>query len=435
MVYIHAFLSSFGGGIAVGLGSNLESRGKWFALALLAAPAAALLAAPAAAERVLGLDDAIRVARERSPSLALARADAAHAAAATRTSRQYGNPSITGLGGRLQGRNSDVNDGNKYRVTFSQPLESPYVRVAERRVADTALAAAEAGAEAADAELVARVKQAFSEAVRADQLLMLSAEQLELLSRVRQAIAKKVEVGEGPGLDLARAETEVLKARRDVAAANASVSQAQLSLRSAIGDLEDEEIRAEGALPPFELPPRDVLLELLSERSPLIVQARLDLDRARHQVDLQKQLRLDGFGLEAEWEREPDDNKFLVGLRIPLPVWNRRGGEIAEARAALARAQASLAQRELTLARELESLFHAYKLAHEQLALIEDGMLKEARRAMRGAEIAYRSGERGILEYLDAQRTLRQIQLDLVAARGDMERAGIEIERLAGIGQ
>ena len=419
----------------MGLGSNLGSRGMWFALALLAVPAAALLAPTAAAERVLGLDDAIRVARERSPSLALARADAARAAAATRTSRQYGNPSITGLGGRLQGRNSDVNEGNMYRVTVSQPLESPYVRIAERRVADTALAAAEAGAEAADAELVARVKQAFSEAVRADQLLMLSAEQLELLSRVKQATAKKVEVGEGPGLDLARAETEVLKARRDVAAAKASVSQAQLSLRSAIGDLEGEEIRVEGALPPFELPHRDVLLEHLSERSPLIVQARLDLERARHQVDLQKQLRLDGFRLEAEWEHEPDDNKYLVGLRIPLPVWNRRGGEIAEARAALARAQASLAQRELTLARELKSLFHAYKLAHEQLALIEDGMLKEARRAMRGAEIAYRSGERGILEYLDAQRTLRQIQLDLVAAQGDMERAGIEIERLAGIGQ
>ena len=36
------------------------------------------------------------------------------------------------------------------------------------------------------------------------------------------------------------------------------------------------------------------------------------------------------------------------------------------------------------------------------------------------------------VEFLDAQRTLRQIQLDLVTTRGAMERAGIEIERLAG---
>jgi len=46
--------------------------------------------------------------------------------------------------------------------------------------------------------------------------------------------------------------------------------------------------------------------------------------------------------------------------------------------------------------------------------------------------VAYRSGERGILEYLDAQRTLRDIRLDQLTERGEMQRAGIEIERLAG---
>ncbi len=406
-------------------------RGGWLAVvALLGAQAAAL---PAAGERALGLDEAIRLARERSPTLAVARADQERAFAATRTARQYENPSITGLGGHLEGRSSDQRDGSMYGMTLRQPLESPFARVAERRAADSALAAARAGAVAVDAEIVARVKRAFSQALRADQLLALSSEQLELLSRVRKAIAKKVEVGEGAGLDLARAETEVLKARRDVAAANTAVSQAQLSLRSAIGDLESEEIRVVGGLPPFVLPPRSDLLERLAAQSPLLEQARLDVDRARHQVDLERQLRLDGVGLEAEWEREPDNNKFLVGLRIPLPVWNRRAGEIAEARAGLTRARASLARRELDLARELEALYQAYELAREQLTLIEDGMLDEARRAVRGAEVAYRSGERGILEYLDAQRTLRQILLDLVAARRDMERAGIEIERLAGV--
>ncbi len=421
------------GTIAVDRGRRIGSRSLCSALvALVGAQTAALPAAPAAAERALGLEEAIQLAREQSPALAVARADEARAVAAARTSRQYDNPRLTGLGGNLDNRSSEVRDGSTYRLTLSQPLESPFARAAERRAADSALEAARAGALAAEAEIVARVKRAFSEAVRADQLLTLSGEQLALLSRVRQGIAKKVEVGEGPGLDLARAETEVLKARRDVATARIAVERAQLSLRSAIGDLGSEEIHVVGELPPFDLPPRDDLQERLSERSPLIVQARLDVDRARHQVDLEQQLRLDGVGLEAEWEREPDNHKFLVGVRIPIPVWNRRGGEIAEARATLTRSRAFLARRELELARELESLYQAFELAREQRTLIEEGMLEEAERAVRGAEVAYRSGERGILEYLDAQRTLRQIQLDLVAARGEMERAGIEIERLAG---
>ncbi|MDJ0852534.1 MAG: TolC family protein [Myxococcota bacterium] len=389
---------------------------------------------PAAAERILRLDDALEIARERSPRLARVRADEARAAAAVRTARQYANPRVVGMGGRLEGRRSGVNDGDNIRVTLNQPIESPFARIAERRASDAALAVAGAATKAAEAELVARVKLAFSQAVLAEQLRVLSEEQLELLSRVREGIARKVEVGEGPGLDLARAETEVLKARRDLAAAKVAVSQAELSLRNAIGDLEGEAIQVEGALPPFDLPPLEVLLEDLYERSPLITQARLDIDRAHHEVDFQKQLRLAGFGFQAEWEREPDDDKVLLGLRIPLPVWNRRGGEIAEAEAGLARARALLAERELSVALEVQSLYNARELAREQLTLIEQGMLEEAQRAVRGAEVAYRSGERGILEYLDAQRTLRQIQLDLVTARGDMERASIEIERLAGSG-
>ncbi len=416
------------------LGRNLGSRRRWPALAVVAATFATMPAVPAAAERILRLDDALEIARERSPRLARVRADEARAAAAVRTARQYANPRVVGMGGRLEGRRSGVNDGDNIRVTLNQPIESPFARIAERRASDAALAVAGAATKAAEAELVARVKLAFSQAVLAEQLRVLSEEQLELLSRVREGIAKKVEVGEGPGLDLARAETEVLKARRDLAAAKVAVSQAELSLRNAIGDLEGEAIQVEGALPPFDLPPLEVLLEDLYERSPLITQARLDIDRAHHEVDFQKQLRLAGFGFQAEWEREPDDDKVLLGLRIPLPVWNRRGGEIAEAEAGLARARALLSERELSVALEVQSLYNARELAREQLTLIEQGMLEEAQRAVRGAEVAYRSGERGILEYLDAQRTLRQIQLDLVTARGDMERASIEIERLAGSG-
>ena len=79
-----------------------------------------------------------------------------------------------------------------------------------------------------------------------------------------------------------------------------------------------------------------------------------------------------------------------------------------------------------------EEVATRYEVSREQVQIIEEGLLEEARRALRGAEVAYRSGERGILEYLDSQRTLRDIRLDLVRARGEMERAGVEIERLAG---
>lgn len=386
----------------------------------------------AAAERAITVEEAIRVAREKAPALALARADEERAQAATLTARQYANPSLTGFGGRLDGRRADVEEGAVMRLALQQPLESPWVRSARRREAGAALASAQAGADAADAEVVARVKRSFSGVLTAQDLLGLAVEQMELLSRVRTAIERKVSVGEGPGLDLARAETELLNAQRDVAQSRVAVTEARLDLGAAVGEPGGAPLAAEGVLPPFELQPRDELRGALIERNPRIAEARREVERARRRFDLERHKRFDGFGVEAGWEREPDNDIFAVGLRVPLPVWNLRRGQIGEAGAQVKRAQALLAGRELAIGRELDAVYNRYEVAREQVQIIEEGLLEEARRALRGAEVAYRSGERGILEYLDSQRTLRDIRLDLVRARGAMERAGIEIERLAG---
>jgi cobalt-zinc-cadmium efflux system outer membrane protein len=48
------------------------------------------------------------------------------------------------------------------------------------------------------------------------------------------------------------------------------------------------------------------------------------------------------------------------------------------------------------------------------------------------AEAAYKFGERGILEYLDAQRTHRAVKKDYLSARYDYISAMLEIERLLG---
>ncbi len=389
-------------------------------------------AAPAAAERAITVEEAIRVAREKAPALALARADEERAQAATLTARQYANPSMIGFGGRLDARRADVNEGGVLGLALHQPLESPWMRSARSREAGAALASAQAGADATDAEVVARVKRTFSGVLVAQDLQSLATEQLDLLSRVRTAIERKVSVGEGPGLDLARAETEVLNARRDVAQTRVAVTEARLELATAVGEPGGAALAAEGGLPAFSLPAREELRAALIERNPRLAEARREVERARGRLDLERHKRFDGFGLEAGWEREPDNDTFAVGVRVPMPVWSLRRGQIGEASAEVKRAQALLAGRELALGRELDALYNRYGIAREQVEIIEQGLLEEAGRALRGAEVAYRSGERGILEYLDSQRTLRDIRLDLVRARGEMERAGIEIERLAG---
>ena len=118
---------------------------------------------------------------------------------------------------------------------------------------------------------------------------------------------------------------------------------------------------------------------------------------------------------------------------MPLPLWNQRQGQIAEAAANVSQVQAVFSDRELALTRDLESSYQRYLIAQNQVSAFENGLLKQSESVLKVAESAYRYGERGILEYLDAQRTYRIVKKDYLAARFDYVSAMLEIERLLGI--
>ena len=52
---------------------------------------------------------------------------------------------------------------------------------------------------------------------------------------------------------------------------------------------------------------------------------------------------------------------------------------------------------------------------------------------MRAAEAAYRLGERGILEVLDAQRVLRTVRLEFLNAQFDRQAALIDLDEVRAV--
>jgi cobalt-zinc-cadmium efflux system outer membrane protein len=58
--------------------------------------------------------------------------------------------------------------------------------------------------------------------------------------------------------------------------------------------------------------------------------------------------------------------------------------------------------------------------------------MREAEAALRVAQAAYRFGERGILDVLDAQRVLRGVRADLIQARYQLQEARIKLDQLVG---
>jgi cobalt-zinc-cadmium efflux system outer membrane protein len=76
--------------------------------------------------------------------------------------------------------------------------------------------------------------------------------------------------------------------------------------------------------------------------------------------------------------------------------------------------------------------WRSLEMSRLRVDALSQGVVREAESALRVAEAAYRFGERGILDVLDAQRVLRSVRADLLQARFQLQVARITLLQLSG---
>jgi cobalt-zinc-cadmium efflux system outer membrane protein len=397
--------------------------------------AALVLAGPAAAQPVLlTVEQAVALAEEQSPRLRVQAAQTDIARAAIITARQYPNPEAELAAGPYRGRVDGVPNGTGGQVGLGQLIDLPSVRAPRIRAAEAALEAGEMGL--AEFRLVLRndVRQAFYDVLRRKAELELAQDNQRLLDDIRNRIQVRVNVGEAPKLELTRAEAEAQVAANQTASARLNVTRALGQLRATIGAQLGPNFDVAGSLPPTpSLPDISLLRQEMLTRYPALAQASAEIRRAEARVETERALRTPQPTVFARFDRDPETNRALLGLSVPIPVWNQRQGQIGEAVAARVQATASLDARRVALLGELEDAYARFQVASQQIAAFEGGLLKQAEAALRVAEAAYRFGERGFIEVLDAQRVLRSVRSDFLAAQYQRQQALIDLDQLRAV--
>jgi cobalt-zinc-cadmium efflux system outer membrane protein len=395
----------------------------------------ALLPLGARAAETLTLERALELAERNNPRLAVAVAQTEAARSAILTARAYPNPETVFDAGRQRARELDVRDGNVFILGLAQPIDLPSVREPRIRAAESGLEGSRFALQESRLALRAAVKLAYYEVVRRQAEVDLAAETQRLLEDIRRRIAVRVDVGEAPRLELTRADAEARGAANATTSARLRVTEARAQLLALIGLPATGMGAVIGTLePPPPLPPLETLRGDMLERYPSLAQARAEVGRAQARLETERALRTPQPTLRAGVGQSPDENQFLVGLSVPIPIWNQRQGQIGEAQAQLTQANALAESRRIELITALNGAFARHEVATQQIQAFESGLLRQAEDALRVAEAAYRFGERGFIEVLDAQRVLRAVRLDFLAARAAQRTAFIEIEQLRALG-
>lgn len=346
----------------------------------------------------------------------------------------FPNPELEYQAGTVRSRGPGGSPGNARSTTLTQPLDMPWQRTPRIAAAEAGLAATRAGVAAFEAEALARLRLRYYDVLRREAELKYAREDASLMETVRSRIALRVETGEAPRFELIKADAEMLNAQKSAQAAGFRVEQARSQLRQSVGPALPAEFVLRGDLGEVrELPSRLILHDELAVGNPDLVRSRAELQRAEQQLAVERRLRWPALAVKASLDEDPDNRVSKVGVVVAIPLWNRRSGPVGEAGAQLARARHELAAQEFSLAQQLEIALQQYDIADSQVTALEGGIVRQAEAALKVAQAAYRFGERGFLEVVDAQRVYRAARSELIAARYELAAAWVEIERLRAI--
>jgi len=109
-----------------------------------------------------------------------------------------------------------------------------------------------------------------------------------------------------------------------------------------------------------------------------------------------------------------------VQVSLPVPIFDRNQGGIAQASGQLTSAQAALDSRELALTQQLAAAMGDYNTASRRVAKYSESILPAARQSLDLVSKAYEQGELAYLDILATQRTYSEKNLDYL---NDLESA------------
>jgi cobalt-zinc-cadmium efflux system outer membrane protein len=381
----------------------------------------------------LGLRQADALLLLKNRDLQTARRAVEAAEAATLTSAQRPNPNLSlstvsinpnrGIGGGTL-RDKAVDS----TVRLDQLIERGNKR--ELRVSTAKKLEAASGEDLADVLRQQRLvmRASYYDLMLAQDKLAISVDTAELFQRTLQAAEQRLKAGDIAGSDVARIRVDALRAQNDARAVEADRRRAQLALAYLIGvEPRADSLKATDGWPALQTT-TTVDVEQLLERRPDVRAARARIEAANEARELARSLRTRDVSVGVQFEHFPDNfgnasNSYGVALSIPLFTRYYYEGEIAQAGAAWNAANDSLERTRAIARSEISRALADLAAAAERFARYRDYLLAEAKKSADSAEFAYRNGAIGVMDLLDARRTLRAVQLDAASAQADYAKA------------
>lgn len=395
-----------------------------------------LQAASQSAPTALSLDEAIARALKHSPVLGaqISRADAASASRSQAGALPNPQLSIEAENIFGDGPYQDL-DAAEMTYEVSQLIELPGKRSNRVRVAQSEEVRSHLERDAARLNLVRDVAIAYAEAVAAVEEQSIQQEQRNLALAVLNSVSAKVEAGKEPPIQKNKAAIALSASDIALDRAQRAVGVKLHSLAALLGEDLQSLTLDTATLPALTepLPLTDYQHRLSATPDALSFEA--NVTRARSALSYERANAFPdptlNFGVRDF--REDDEQAFVAGVSLPIPVFNMNRAGIDRAGHELNAVMLDQRSGTLSLNDQLIEAYAGFVDAYHEATTLKSTVLPGAEDAFAVAREGYASGKFGYLDMLDAQRTLFETRQQYSAAVLDYQRQRAIIERMTAV--
>ncbi len=383
----------------------------------------------------VSLDEATALALQANPNIAVAMRGREVESAQALQAATRPNPTLSGQVEDLRSQNRIAT------ITISQQLETAGKRDKRMAAADVSLTIADADIRIAQAEISAKTYAAFYQVLAAQQSQTLAQELLQIATTSKETTAKRVLAGKVSPVEETKAKVAEAGLKIELASANQQLAATKQRLASlwakglesnkhldyiAVGELEKLN----------NIPTLDDLMAQLAD-SPRLKKAALAVTQkqALSAIEQSKQTPDVTVSLGAQRNEELGGiTQAIIGLSIPIPVFDKNQGNLQSARAREYQSIDEKAALENQLKTDLADAYSRRQLQVEASNMYQNDILQGAQSAYEAARKGFEFGKFSFLEVLDAQRTLFQAKTQYIQTLALASLAEADMRSILGTG-
>jgi cobalt-zinc-cadmium efflux system outer membrane protein len=285
------------------------------------------------------------------------------------------------------------------------------------------------------------VRDAYYQLLQTQKNAWLTQEIVAHYEDISKANRLRMKGGDISESDFLRVKMEAMRAQSDLDATAATVEQAQADLAVLLRwPAKSMQFEAKEQWPDakdFGQPStKEEFINKALQQRPDLEGDKLRADQADKQLELARRLKYPDVTINAGYSRDPSNNALnsgFVGVSLPLPLFYQYQGEADKAAVNLNQNRLAAEQTELGIRDDVVTALAMWTSTNKIVQRFKEGLLDDALTVRNSSELSYSKGAASVLDFIEAQRTYKNIMHDYYAAEIARANAYYDLEKALGV--